>query len=75
MAITKSFSVLYEVVYLSSGQGAKYKYRKGPVPVNVVASAASGVAGVLASDVSLNAGESIEILDIHENANAVGTLT
>ena len=79
MAVGKAFIVTYQVVKQSNGPGNKYVYRNPLQQTVVVASAASGVAAVLTSDVAINqggnSGESIEIIDIHEHATSVGVLS
>jgi len=67
MAISKLYNVRFEVVKLSAGgAGLKYTYRKNPVYAAVSAANQAGVAAVLAGNVSLLGGESIEILNIQE---------
>ena len=75
MAVTKSFRVTYEIVKASGAAGAKYTYRKGIQQAHVAAAAPSGVAAVLAGDLTLASGEAIEIIDIHEEASPGGLLT
>lgn len=76
MAVTKSFMVTYEVVNVASvGQGLKYKYRKGPQQALVAAANVAAIPAILAGDVTVGSGETIEILDAHEAASQGGLLT
>jgi hypothetical protein len=73
MAVLNAYLVRYEIVNLTGQPGAKYLYRSGPQSTHVAAATQAGVAAVLASNTTLRAGESIEVLDIHGAAISVLT--
>lgn len=63
--MAKIFKVIYEVAYRNptNVSGPTHKYRKGPQAGLVVsATDTDGIAAVLAADLSIGAGETIEVL-------------
>lgn len=82
MAIVKNFRVTYEVTNVNTkvggaglAPGPKYLYRKGPQQANVAAANIAAIAGVIAGDLTLGAGETIEIIDAHEEPSPNGLFT
>lgn len=72
--MAKIFKVVYEVAYRNptNVSGPTHKYRKGPQACLVVsATDTDGIATVLAADLTIGAGETIEVLS---STQAGGTL-
>lgn len=69
MAVTNIYDVKYEIVKVNQagGAGLKYVYRKGIQTARVAAASPTAVMAAVSGDVTLGSGESLEILDIHQD--------
>ena len=77
MAVLKRYKVAFQTVKVGGGgTGLRYAYRN-PVQVAHAAGAtpAAAVAAVTGGNIASNAGETFEIVDIHEETIGVGLLT
>jgi hypothetical protein len=69
------YLVDFEVVNLTGKAGAKYTYRSGRRQAQVVATSLPNIQTVLNADVTVGAGETIEILHVQQLVSKEGLLT